>query len=153
MLAPDVDVDSVTLNALVYVPGGGLNVGIDTVPVIVYAPLDTDDVVHPTWYATALIVMDDETGIGVEYTVPTVSLGTEPSVVYRMLAPDVVVDSVTYCVLVYVAAAGLNVGADTVPVGGNASQASPMPSLFESCWRGLNTEGQLSVVSGIPSPS
>jgi hypothetical protein len=48
---------------------------------IVYAPVDTGEIAPPDRYATALIVIDDETGIGVEYTVPTVSLGVEPSVV------------------------------------------------------------------------
>jgi hypothetical protein len=44
-------------------------------------PLDTDEVFHPDRYATALIFMDEETGIGPEYTVPAVSLGVVPSVV------------------------------------------------------------------------
>jgi hypothetical protein len=39
--------------------------------------------------------MDDATAIGPAYTVPTVSLGVDPSAVYRMLAPGVDVESVT----------------------------------------------------------
>jgi len=35
----------------------------------------------PERYATAQIVMDEETEIGPENTVPTVSLGIDPSVV------------------------------------------------------------------------
>jgi hypothetical protein len=48
---------------------------------IVYAPLDTDEVVHPDRYATARIVTVDATAIGPVYTVPTVSFGVEPSAV------------------------------------------------------------------------
>jgi hypothetical protein len=57
--------------------------------------MDTVEVVHPDRYATARIVMDDATAIGPAYTVPTVSLGVDPSAVYRMLAPGVDVESVT----------------------------------------------------------
>ena len=56
--------------------------------------MDTDESVHPDRYATALIVIDVETEIGPVYTVPTVLPGVEPSVVYRIVAPEVVVDSV-----------------------------------------------------------
>jgi len=48
--------------------------------------------------------------------VPVAEVGVDPSVVYRMVAPGVVVDSVTLCALVYVPAAGLKVAAATVPV-------------------------------------
>jgi hypothetical protein len=81
IVAPGGVVDSVTLCAVAYVPGDGEKTGAATVPVIAYAPLDTDEVVHPARYATALIVMDEETGIGPEYAVPAVSLGVAPSVV------------------------------------------------------------------------
>jgi hypothetical protein len=124
MLAPPgVVVDSVTLCALVYVPGAGEKVGAATAgcPLgIQYVPMDTDDDVHPAWYAIAWIVMNASkpTKIGAENTVPTVSLGVVPSVVYRMLAPGVVVDSVTFCTKVYVSGTGVNVGADTVPTIG-----------------------------------
>lgn len=80
IVAPPVVVDNVTGCSLIYDPATGLNVGADTVPVIVYNPTDTTDGVHPSRYAIARIVMDDETGIGVEYTVPDASLGIEPSV-------------------------------------------------------------------------
>jgi hypothetical protein len=116
MLAPDVDVESVTLWPLVYVPGNGLNVGSDTVPVIVYVPVATAESAHPARYAIALIVVVADTAIAPVYNVPDVDVGVEPSVVYRMLAPDVDVASVTLCALVYVPAAGLNVGVATVPV-------------------------------------
>jgi hypothetical protein len=112
--APGVVVDSVTLCADVYVPGDGEKVGGATVPVIVYTPTDTDDVVHPALYATALIVMDEGTESGPEYVVPAVSLGVEPSVVYRIVAPDVVVEIVTLCADVYVPGDGLNIGVATV---------------------------------------
>jgi len=81
IVALGVVVDSVTPCVVVYVPGEGVNVGADTDPVITYVPLDTDEVVHPALYATALIVMDEATEIGPEYTVPTVSLGVVPFVV------------------------------------------------------------------------
>jgi hypothetical protein len=81
--------------------------------VIVYAPLDTDEVVHPDRYAAARIVTDDATAIGPVYTVPTVSLGVDPSVVYRMLAPGVDVESVTLCAVAYVPEDGEKVGAST----------------------------------------
>jgi hypothetical protein len=60
--------------------------------------------------------MDEETGIGPEYTVPAVSLGVDPSVVYRIVAPAVVVDSVTLCAGAYIPGDGEKVGAATVPV-------------------------------------
>jgi hypothetical protein len=83
--------------------------------VIVYAPLDTDEVVLPDRYAAARIVTDDATAIGPAYAVPTVSLGVEPSVVYRIVAPDVVVDSLTLCAPAYVPGGGMKFGAVTVP--------------------------------------
>jgi hypothetical protein len=83
----------------------------------VYALLDTDEVVHPDRYAAARIVTDDATAIGPAYTVPTVSLGVDPSVVYRMLAPGVDVDSVTLCAVAYVPGEGEKVGASTVVPG------------------------------------
>jgi hypothetical protein len=43
------------------------------------------------------MVTDDQTGMGDVYTVPAVLLGVEPSVVYRIAAPGVVVESVTLC--------------------------------------------------------
>jgi len=104
----------------VYAPGEGEKVGAETVPagmLIVYAPLDTDEVVHPDRYAAARIVTDDATAIGPAYTVPTASPGIEPSVVYRMLAPGVDVDSVTLCAVTYVPEAGEKVGASTVVPG------------------------------------
>jgi hypothetical protein len=64
-----------------------------------------------------LIVIVADTWIGPEYGVPVVEVGIEPSVVYRMLAPDVDVDTVTLCALAYVPGAGLNVGAETVGGG------------------------------------
>ena len=95
MLAPGVDEDSVTLCALVYVPAAGLNVGADTVPVIVYAALLTAESAQLAKYAIARTVVVEETAIAPEYNVPEVDVGVEPSVVYRMLAPAVDVDSVT----------------------------------------------------------
>ena len=92
----------------------GKRTGATTVPVIVYVPLDTDEVVHPERYATARIVTDDATAIGPAYTVPTVSLGVDPSVAYRMVAPGVDVDSVTLCAVAYVPEDGEKVGAPTV---------------------------------------
>jgi len=112
--APGVVVDSVTLCAGPYVPGDGERVGAATVPVIVYAPTDTDEVVHPARYATARIVIDPGTAIGPAYTVPAVPLGVEPSVVYRIVAPDVVVEIVTLWADVYVPEDGLKIGAATV---------------------------------------
>jgi hypothetical protein len=84
--------------------------------VIVYAPLDTDEVVHPDRYATARIVTDDAAAIGPAYTVPTVSLGVEPSVVYLIVAPGGVVDSITLCAGAYIPGGGEKAGAATVPV-------------------------------------
>jgi len=84
--------------------------------VIVYTPLATDDVVHPDRYATARIVTVDAAAIDPAYTVPTVSLGIEPSVVYRIVAPGGVVDSVTFCAVAYVPGDGEKVGVATVPV-------------------------------------
>jgi hypothetical protein len=83
--------------------------------VIAYAPLDTDEVVHPERYATARIVTDDATAIGPAYIVPTVSLGVDPSVVYRMLAPGVDVESAILCAVAYVPGEGEKLGAETVP--------------------------------------
>jgi len=57
--------------------------------------------------------MDDATAIGPAYTEPTVPLGDEPSVVYRIVAPGVV-EIVTLCADVYVPGDGLNIGAATV---------------------------------------
>jgi len=85
--------------------------------VIVYAPLDTDEVVHPDRYATARILTDAAAAIGPAYTVPTVSLGVEPSVVYLIVAPDVVVDSATLCAIAYVPGDGEKTGASTVVPG------------------------------------
>ena len=61
--------------------------------------------------------MDEETGIGPEYTVPTVSLGVVPSVVYRIVAPDVVVEIVTLCADVYVSGGGEKIGTSTAVPG------------------------------------
>ena len=116
MLAPGVDVDSVTLCELAYVPAAGLNVGVDTVPVIVYAPVATPESAHPAKYAIARIVVVADTAIGPAYSVPVVEVGVDPSVVYRMPAPAVDEDSVTLWALAYVPGAGLNVGAETAPV-------------------------------------
>jgi len=63
MLAPAVDVDSVTLCALVYVPAAGLKVVATTVPVIVYVALLTIESAHPDRYAIALIVVVTDTAI------------------------------------------------------------------------------------------
>jgi len=82
--------------------------------VIAYPPLDTDEVVHPERYATARIVTDDATAIAPAYIVPTVSLGVEPSVVYRIVAPGVEVDSVTLCAVAYVPGDGEKTGTPTV---------------------------------------
>ena len=117
IVAPGVDVDSVTLCAGAYIPGGGEKAGAATVPVIVYVPLDTDEVVHPERYATARTVTDDATAIAPAYIAPTVSLGVEPSVVYRIVAPGVEVDSVTLCAVAYVPGDGEKVGATTVVPG------------------------------------
>jgi hypothetical protein len=65
--------------------------------VIVYVPLATAESVMPDVYAMALIVVVTETGIAPVYNVPAVEVGVEPSVVYRMLAPGVDVDSDTLC--------------------------------------------------------
>jgi hypothetical protein len=86
-----------------------------TTDVIVYVPLATAESTHPAKYAIALIVVVADTAIGPAYTVPVVEVGVDPSVVYRMLAPGVAVDSVTLWALVYAPAAGLNAGADAVP--------------------------------------
>jgi hypothetical protein len=64
----------------------------------------------------ALIVSVTPTVTGVLYSVPAVSLGVLPSVVYRIDAPEVVVLIVTVCALVYVPATGLNVGVATMIV-------------------------------------
>jgi hypothetical protein len=79
----------------------------------VYAPLDTDEVVPPDRYATARIVTDDGTAICPKYTVPTVPLGVEPSIVYRIVAAGVAVASVTLCAGAYVPGDGEKVGAAT----------------------------------------
>jgi hypothetical protein len=60
-----------------------------------------------------LIVVVLLTVIGPLYSVPPVSLGVLPSVVYRIDAPVVVVPMVTVCAVVYVPGAGLKVGVDT----------------------------------------
>jgi hypothetical protein len=49
----------------------------------------------PVSYAIALMVWFLLTDTGELYNVPTVSLGVLPSVVYRIVAPDVVVAIVT----------------------------------------------------------
>ena len=85
------------LRATVWLDPAETEIMLAVLVVIVYVPLDTDEVVHPDRYATARIVEDEETDIGPEYTVPTVSVGTDPSAVYRIVAPEVVVDSVTFC--------------------------------------------------------
>jgi hypothetical protein len=61
--------------------------------------------------------MDEDTGIGPEYTVPAVSLGVVPSVVYRIVAPDVVVEIVTLCADVYVSGGGEKIGTSTAVPG------------------------------------
>jgi hypothetical protein len=67
--------------------------------VIVYAPLVTAESDQPERYAIALIVVVSDTAIEPAYTVPVVEVGSEPSIVYRMLAAGVDVDSVTPCAL------------------------------------------------------
>ena len=90
--------------------------GVATVPVIVYVALPTAESVQLAKYAIARTVVVEETAIAPAYTVPEVDVGVDPSVVYRMVAPGVVEDSVTLCALAYVPAAGLKVGVATVPV-------------------------------------
>jgi hypothetical protein len=95
--------------------------------VIVYTPLATSESVDPARYAIALIVVVADTAIAPVYSVPVVDVGVEPSIVYRMLAPEVVVESVTLCALVYVPAATLNAGAETVGIAGSAGVESGPP--------------------------
>ena len=77
---PAVVVDSITLCAVAYIPGDGKRLGAATVPVIVYVPLDTDDVVHPALVGHRFDRHGRGNGNGPEYTVPTVSFGIVPSV-------------------------------------------------------------------------
>jgi len=60
---------------------------------------------------------------------PFVSVGVVPSVVYRMLAPGVAVDSVTLCALVYVPGEGEKVGEETISnVSSDVDPPSPPPT-------------------------
>ena len=59
-----------------------------------------------------VVVPVADTTIGLVYSVDD-AVGVEPSVVYRMAAPLVVLDNVTVCVDVYVPPVGLMVGAAT----------------------------------------
>jgi hypothetical protein len=63
----------------------------------------------------ALIVSVAPTATFPLYSVPAVSLGALPSVVYRIDAPDVVEVIATDCATVYVPATGLNVGVAACP--------------------------------------
>jgi hypothetical protein len=65
----------------VYVPAATLNVGVATVPVIVYAALATLLLVQPLSYAIAFSVVVAEIVTALLYTVPLVDVGVLPSVV------------------------------------------------------------------------
>lgn len=105
-----------TLCAVVYVPPATPNVGVATVPVIVYDADATPLSVHPAMYALAVMVEFAATENGPMYTAPLTAVGVDPSVVYRIVAPAVAQESVTVCAEVYVPAAGAIVGAATASV-------------------------------------
>ena len=105
--------------------------------------MDTVEVNPPGKYATARMVTDMGIGIGPEYNVPTVSLGIVPSVVYRIVAPEVVVDKATLCAVAYVPGEGLNVGEATAVLGCTVTS----PKIL--CSFGLNVKR---VVSPTQSP-
>jgi hypothetical protein len=81
----------------------------------------------PDEVAKALIVSECVTKIGEEYTVEDV-VGVDPSVVYRMVAPDVASDSATDCEpFRVVPLGGLNVGAAVFPTVPPPPPASAAP--------------------------
>jgi hypothetical protein len=80
---------------------------------IVYVAGETALSFIPVLYAIALIVSVAPTATFPLYSVPAVSLGVLPSVVYRIDAPEVVDVIATDCTDVYVPATGLNVGVAT----------------------------------------
>ena len=64
-----------------YVPGVRLNVGVATVPVIVYVTDATALSLQPLSYAIALIVVVLATAMVALYSVPVLEVGVVPSVV------------------------------------------------------------------------
>jgi hypothetical protein len=74
--------------------------GVAIVPVIVYDAMETELSAHAALYAIALMDVELATAIAPVYSVPRVSDGVEPSVVYRKLAPGVLELNVTDCALV-----------------------------------------------------
>ena len=80
---------------------------------MVKTPTATELSCIPTANAMALIFVVVLTVTGPAYSVPTVSLGAEPSVVYLMDAPGVVVVIVTVCALAKAFGFGLKTGVAT----------------------------------------
>jgi hypothetical protein len=66
------------------------------------------------------------TETGLLYTAPTVGEGVLPSVVYRIVEPEVEVEIVTDWGDVYMPAAGVKVGVATVPVIVYAAVETPL---------------------------
>ena len=124
MVAPGVEVDSVTLCAVVYVPLDGLKPGDTTVPVgilIVYVALVTLELFNDASHAIAfnvvvLVILTAEL-----YLVPVVQVGLDPSVVYSIVEPSVLLEMVTLCAVVYVPPGVPNAGADIFTVIANTT--------------------------------
>jgi hypothetical protein len=102
MVAPGVAVASVMERGVSCLPPSGLIVGASTGSFTVYCEeVNTLLSESPSRKAMALITYVPEENIGVPmmigdvYTSPNVGAGTVPSVVYRIVAPRVVVKSVT----------------------------------------------------------
>ena len=116
MDAPAVAHEIVTDIGLEKVPGAGLYVGLATTPgEYVYVAGVTALSIMPPAYAIARKVVVALMGTGPEYRMPRVDEGVEPSVVYRIDAPAVVVEIVTDIGLANVPGAGLYDGFATVP--------------------------------------
>ena len=116
IVAPDCGDDIVTVTPPTYVPVAGAMVGAASVPkFIAYVPLVSSDVDHCDLKAAARSVVVVLMGIGPLYS-GDVPVGTEPSSVYRTMAPVVAVWSVT------------DVGDANVPPGGERDGGAALSS-------------------------
>ena len=79
-------------------PATGVKAGVATL--MVYVPVAIELSARPDRYAIALMVVFAVTAIGAVNRVPVVEVGVLPSMVYRIVAPDVAVLMVTLCAVV-----------------------------------------------------
>ena len=110
IVAPAVAVFKVMVAELVYVPAAGVIVGVSTC--IVNMPDAISLPVIPPLNAAALIVVVSDRENAPVYSADVMT-GSDPSVVYLIVAPDVPVAMVMVTELVYVPAEGVMVGIST----------------------------------------